>query len=240
MSDALDKLLPPVQAAVRRYAMLPAGSRVAVGLSGGKDSVVLLALLARLRRFYDTPFTLTAITLDPCFEGSETDYAALTAWCAALGVPHQVIRTRLWEVVFAQRQEPNPCSLCARLRRGALHKAAVQAGCDRVALGHHQDDAAQTFVMNLLAGGTAACFSPAAYLSRRELWLIRPLVFLEENRIAGAAAACGLPVVKSRCPVDGDTHRARVAGLLGALEHTYGPLSAKLVGALQKGGISGW
>ena len=240
MSDPLQELLAPTRAAVERYRMIQPGDRIAVGVSGGKDSVLLLALLTRLRRFYPHPFSLTALTLDPCFAGEETDYSPITALCGEWGIPHEIRRTRLWEVVFEQRKEANPCSLCARMRRGGLHRLATECGCNVVALGHHKDDAAETLLMNLFAGGTIASFSPKAYLSRRGLWMIRPMVFLDEAAIQAGVRKAGLPVVKSRCPADGNTHRQQTKKLLAALSKDYGPLSDRLVGALQKGNISHW
>ena len=216
MSKASDPL-SPLRAAVDKYSLLRPGDRVAVGVSGGKDSVALLVLLSRLRRFYPSPFTLTAITLDPCFQGNETDYTPIARLCEELQVPYVLRRTRLWEVVFQERRESNPCSLCARMRRGALHKAAVEEGCNVVALGHHLDDAAQTFMMNLL--------------------LIRPMVFLREQQIERFVRREGLPVVKSACPVDGNTHRQRMKELLAGLSETYGPVEEKIVAAMEKGGI---
>ena len=240
MSDPLQELLAPTRAAVERYGMIQPGDRIAVGVSGGKDSVLLLALLARLRRFYPAPFTLTALTLDPCFGGEETDYSPITALCREWGIPHEIRRTRLWEVVFRQRREPNPCSLCARMRRGGLHRLAGECGCNVVALGHHKDDAAETLLMNLFSGGTAACFSPRSYLTRRGLWLVRPMVFLDESAVRAAVRKAGLPVVKSRCPADGCTRRQQTKELLAALSEEYGPLADRLVGAMQKGNISRW
>ena len=209
MAGNAQELLSLARAAVQRYDMIAPGARVAVGVSGSKDSVALLCTLARLRDFYPVPFTLTAITLDPCFNGAENDYGTIAALCEELRVPYIVRRTRLYEVVFRERQESNPCSLCARMRRGALHKAAKEAGCDTVALGHHKDDAAETLLMNLLSGGSLGCFSPKTWLDRQELTLIRPLVFADEKQIAAAVRREGWPVVKSACPVDGCTNRQR-------------------------------
>lgn len=236
MSKASDPL-SPLRAAVDKYSLLRPGDRVAVGVSGGKDSVALLVLLSRLRRFYPSPFTLTAITLDPCFQGNETDYTPIARLCKELQVPYVLRRTRLWEVVFQERRESNPCSLCARMRRGALHKAAVEEGCSVVALGHHLDDAAQTFMMNLLSGGELGCFQPKSYLDRRGITLIRPMVFLREEQIERFVRREGLPVVKSACPVDGNTHRQRMKELLAGLSETYGPVEEKIVAAMEKGGI---
>ena len=228
-----------VRAAVEQYQMIEAGDRIAVGVSGGKDSLALLVLLAELRRFYPAPFSLTAITLDPCFDGVPGDYSAVARLCEELEVPYLCKPTDLWQVVFVQRQEKNPCSLCARLRRGTLHKAAVETGCNAVALGHHRDDAAQTLLLNLL-GGTLDCFAPNCYLDRRGLRLIRPLVFVPEAEIAQFARRRELPVVPSRCPVNGETERARVAQLLTQLHGTYGPVEQKLIHAMQKSGLHGW
>lgn len=240
MAMDLQQLLALVRAAVQRYDMLHEGDRVAVGVSGGKDSVALLTALAQLRRFYPQSFSLTAITLDPCFGGVENDYSAIATLCESLEVSYVLRRTRLWEVVFEERQEENPCSLCARMRRGALHKAAQECGCNIVALGHHKNDAAETFWMNLLSGGRIASFSPKSYLDRRELTLIRPLVFVEESDIAAYVKRAQLPVVKSRCPVDGCTNRQDAKEQLAQLSARYGNVDDKILGALQKAGISGW
>ena len=240
MADAVEKLLSPVRAAIDRYAMIQPGDHIAVGLSGGKDSVALLALLVRLRRFYPAPFQLSAVTLDPGFGGRETDYAPVTALCNEWEVPHIIKRTHLSDIIFEERQEANPCSLCARMRRGILHKTAQEAGCNVVALGHHKNDAAETLLMNLFAGGTIGSFSPVSVLTRRELRLIRPLIFVEEADIASAVRRCGLPVVKSRCPVDSKTHRQETRELIAELSAQYGPLPDKLIGALHKAGVSGW
>lgn len=234
------ELLSRLRAAVERYDMIAPGDRIAVGVSGGKDSTALLFLLSRLRRFFPVPFTLTAITLDPCFEGREGDFSPIAALCGQLQIPYILKRTHLWEVIFQQRKEKNPCSLCARMRRGLLHRTAVEEGCRVVALGHHEDDAAQTFWMNLLFGGTIGCFSPKSVLDRRGITLIRPMVFLSETEIAGFVHRQGLPVVSSRCPADGHTHRAQTARLIETLSASYGPLNGKILSALQKAGVDGW
>jgi len=234
-------LLSLLRAAIDRYDMIPEpGRRIAVGVSGGKDSAALLVLLARLRRFYPRPFSLTAITLDPCFNGQPADYSAVEVLCEQLEVPYLLRRTDLWEIVFQKRRESNPCSLCARLRRGMLHRLAAEAGCDTVALGHHREDAAETFLMNLLSGGTLDCFKPVTVLDRRHIRLIRPLIFMPEAEIAAYVRKSGLPVVKSRCPVDGCTNRKRTRELLDELSRQYGCMEDKILSAMQKAGLSGW
>lgn len=239
MAQTISSLLPPVEAAVRRYDLIAEGDRIAVGVSGGKDSVALLAVLAQLKRYYPVPFSLTAITLDPGFDGPG-DYSAIADLCEQLEVPYVLKRTHLWEAVVAEGQAEHPCSLCAKMRRGALHKTAKEVGCNVVALGHHLDDAAETFFMNLTAGGTLGCFSPKTYLDRSDLTLIRPLVFLTEQQIATAVRHDGLPVVRSACPADGVSARQQAKDQLRSLSAVYGDLPDKIVSALQKAHMSGW
>ncbi|MBQ9964230.1 MAG: tRNA 2-thiocytidine biosynthesis protein TtcA [Clostridia bacterium] len=233
-------LSAPFRAAVDTYAMIGEGDRVAVGVSGGKDSVALLVLLAQLRRFYPHRFELTAITLDPCFDGIAGDYTQITELCERLDVPYILKRTKLWDAVQEHIGEENPCSLCARLRRGTLHRVAKEAGCNTVALGHHQDDAAETVLMNLLSGATIGCFSPKSYLDRSDITLIRPMIFLSEKEIDAFVKREGLPIIPSRCPVDGVTHRQQTKELIAELSRTYGDVSKKITDALQKGQISNW
>lgn len=240
MAHGIQALLGPMRAAIDRYEMIAQDDRIAVGVSGGKDSVALLAAMVRLRSFYPRAFSLTAITLDPCFQGQETDYAAIAALCEQWEVPFVCKRTRLWNAIEEQGQTAHPCSLCARMRRGALHKAATEAGCTTLAVGHHMDDAAETFFMNLTEGATLACFSPKTELDRRGITQIRPFVFLSERQIAAAVAAEGLPIVKSRCPVDGCTNRAQAKRQLAELSARYGAMPQKILTALQKEGMNGW
>lgn len=234
------QLLSFLRAAVERYDMLSPGDRVAVGVSGGKDSLALLTLLADYRRFSPTPFTLTAITLDPGFGGVETDYAAVANLCARLEVPYELRRTRLADTATARAGDKPPCSLCAKMRRGVLHKTARELGCNVVALGHHKDDVAETVLMNLLGGGRFACFSPKTDLDRSGLTLIRPLIFAEERDIAAFAAREALPVVPSRCPVDGLTHRSRAKDRIAALSAEYGNVGDRMLNALQTAHVNGW
>ena len=160
--------------------------------------------------------------------------------CRDLGVPYIIEKTNLGRVIFEDRQEPNPCSLCARMRRGILHNICVREGANKLALGHHQDDAAQTLLMNLFYGGKLGCFSPKSYLSRKKITLLRPLAFCQEREIRNACARMGLPVVKSGCPVDGLTARQDTEDLIRTLEARFPDLKAKLLGAMQRAGLDGW
>ena len=236
----MQKMLSHMRAAMERYDMIDDGDRVAVGLSGGKDSVALLYCMARLRLFYPHPFTLAAVSVDMRFGSRDTDYSELQALCARIDVPFYVKRTEIGPIIFDVRKETNPCSLCARMRRGALHDAVKEIGCNKLALGHHMDDAAETFMMNLLRGGTVDCFSPVTYLSRKDLYMIRPMVYARESDCARAVRRGGLPVVKSKCPADGVTAREQAKQLLNSLEKEYGDVRTKILGAMQRKNINGY
>lgn len=236
----MQKLMGYMRAAVEKYNMIEDGDVIAVGVSGGKDSVALLTGLAEMRHYLPQKYDVVAITLDPCFGGTQADYSQIEELCRRLGVRYIIKRTNLWRIVFKTRQEKNPCSLCARMRRGCLHNAAIEAGCNKIALGHHMDDAAETFMMNLLKGGRIECFSPVTYLSRKNLYLIRPLIFARESEIISAVRRHGLPIVKSKCPVDGTTQRQNTKELLNSLDKDYGSLKEKIIGALQHGEVNGW
>lgn len=226
--------------AIQEYEMIRPGDRLCVGVSGGKDSVALTIGLARLRRYLGVPFTLTAVSLDPQFGGADTDYSPLQALFAAYDVPYQIRRSGIGRLVTDVRAEHNPCALCAKLRRGALHTAAQELGCNKVALGHHLDDAVETFYMNLFREGRLGCFSPVTWLSRRQLTLIRPLLLATEAEVARAVRAEGLPVVKSRCPVDGVTAREEAKEFVRGMARKDPAFRQKMLGALQQNGLDGW
>lgn len=229
-----------MRSACQQYDMINDGDRIAVGVSGGKDSVCLLAAMANLRRFYPCKFELVAITVDPRFGGEEGDYSQIEELCKKLDVEYIIKRTQLAEVIFDIRKESNPCSLCARMRRGALHDAAKEAGCNKIALGHHLDDVAETFIMNLFNGGTLDCFMPITYLSRKDIYMIRPLIFARESDCARVVRRENLPVVKSKCPADGHTERQEVKEFLSSLEKKYGDVRHKILGAMQRKEINGY
>lgn len=236
----MQQVLSLLRCAVDNYKMIQSGDRIAVGVSGGKDSMLLLAGLAALRGFYPVPFELVAITLDMRFNGTDTDLSAIEAFCEKLGVPCRIRRTDIGPVIFGDRREDNPCSLCARMRRGVLHDEAKAAGCNKLALGHHRDDAVETFFLNLFEEGRLGCFSPVSYLSRKDLTMIRPLCLLTEAEVAEAVNRLGIPVVKSLCPADKHTRRQDVKELLDSLETEYPGLRTKVLGAMQRGSLSGW
>jgi len=233
-------LMSTMRSAMERYDMVNDGDKIAVGVSGGKDSMALLCALAEMRRFYPTKYELHAVTLDPQFGGVPADYSQIAEMCRRLQVPYTIKITELWKIIFEVRKESNPCSLCARMRRGALHDFAKELGCNKLALGHHMDDAVETFYMNLFQGGNIGSFQPISYLSRKDLYLIRPLALTTQKDIIRVVNKLGIPTIKSKCPVDGCTERQKVKDTLKNLEKDYPDLYKMTLGAMQRGHISEW
>ena len=180
------------------------------------------------------------MTLDYRFNDKDGNFSEIAALCKQLDVNYVVRCTDLWKVIFEIRQEKNPCGLCAKMRRGILHDTAKAYGCNKIALGHHADDAVETFAMNLFGNGTIGCFSPVSYLSRKDLTLIRPLIFATEKQVAAAARRAALPVLPSACPADKTTDRQKAKEVLASLEADYPALRKKLLGALERGHVDGW
>ena len=236
----MQELMSRMRAAMEKYDMIAPGDTVAVGVSGGKDSLALLYALAEMRRFYPAPYTLKAVSVDPSFFGQPTDYSEIKALCDTLGVEYAIRRTELYHIIFETRKESNPCSLCARMRRGMLHDMCKELGANKLALGHHMDDAAETFLMNLFSGGVIGSFKPVTYLSRKDLTMIRPMIFASEKEVRRAAEKMKLPVIKSPCPMDKTSEREHIKELMAALSKTYPALSEKIIGAMGKEGLSGW
>lgn len=236
----MQKVLGHMRKAIQEFDLIQDGDKIAVGISGGKDSLVLLNGLALLRRFIGIEYEIVAITLDPRFNGQEGDYSSVQKLCDNLGIEYRIIPTDIGEIVFNIRKEPNPCSLCARMRRGALHDASVEAGCNKLALGHHYNDAVETFVMNLFNEGRIGCFSPKTYLSKKGIWLIRPMVLTPEKEIRSACKRNGLEVVKSKCPADGHTNREKTKNFLAEMEKESHGFTYRLFGAMRRANIDGW
>ncbi|MGI5958905.1 MAG: tRNA 2-thiocytidine biosynthesis TtcA family protein [Massiliimalia sp.] len=236
----MQKILGYMRKAIHTFDLIQDGDKIAVGVSGGKDSVVLLRGLVMLKRFIGIDYDVVAITLDPCFGGQETDYSPIARMCEEMGVPYYVERTHIGEIVFDIRKETNPCSLCAKMRRGALHEAAKKFGCNKIALGHHYDDAVETFVMNLFIEGRLGCFAPKSYLSKRDLWMIRPLVFAPEREVRKAALKNELPIIKSKCPADGTTSREKTKEFLRDREKDDPGFTFRLFGAMRRANLDGW
>ena len=234
----MQKLMSQVRKCVRDYNMLEPGDRVVAGVSGGKDSLALLRLMAELRDHSPVPFSLHAVTLDMGYE--EMDFSPVAELCARLQVPYTVKQTQIREIVFDIRKEENPCALCAKLRRGILNDAALELGANKVALGHHYDDAIETFLLSMIYEGRLSSFLPVTYMDRTGLTLIRPMLYLHEKTVSNFVARENLPVVHNPCPADKNTKREDVKALLYELEGRYPGLKDNIFGGLQRSPLPGW
>ncbi len=237
--EDIKRILSYTRRAIDDYHMIAEGDRIAVGVSAGKDSLTLLCALSQLRRFYPIPFELIAITVDMGFR-EEMELAPIRQLCEELNVPYHVVPTEIYRTIFEVRKEKNPCSLCAKMRRGALHNAAKELGCTTVALGHHFDDAVDTFMLNLFFEGRIGCFSPVTNLSRVGIKLIRPLLYAPEKDVRYFAKKAELPVIKSPCPADGNTQREEINKLINELDRRHNGLRYRIFGAMQRGNIDGF
>lgn len=233
----MQKLMGLVRRCVEDYDMIAAGDKIAVGVSGGKDSLVLLRLLAGLRQYSDKPFELEAVTIDM---GLGMDYGPVRAFCDSLQVPYTIVKTEIGPIVFDYRKEKNPCSMCAKMRRGALNQAILDAGANKLALGHHYDDAVETFVMSLIYEGRISCFQPVTNLDRTGIIQIRPMLYLHEKTVDNFAARLQLPVIANRCPVDKHTKREEIKNLVYELSQTYPDLKERIFGAMQRLPLPEW
>lgn len=232
------KMLSLLRRAIEDYKMIEPGDKIAIGLSGGKDSLTLLVTMRELQKFYPVKFDLVAITLDMGFKGA--DFTPLENKCVEIGVPFILVKTDIAPVVFDERKEPNPCSLCANMRRGALNSTAKEQGCNKIMLGHHFDDVIETFMLSLFYEGRVSCFSPVTYLSRADITLLRPLIYVPESHIKAFAKRHQLPVCKNPCKADGNTKRQEIKNLISTLQKDNEDLPEKLFGALCRGNISGF
>ena len=234
----LQKLLSYVRRAVDDYHMIQAGDKIAVGVSGGKDSLCLLIALRHLQRFYPQPFELAAVTVSLGLPGAS--YDDIRALCEEIGVPYTLIETDIGQIIFEERQEKNPCSLCAKMRKGALNTAAEQLGCNKIALGHNKDDVVETFSMSLFYEGRMNCFAPVSYLDLMKLYSIRPLLYVPKWGARSFIARSVIQIVKNPCPADGNTKRQETKELLETLSGRYDHLQEKVFGAIQRSALKGW
>ena len=233
----MQKLLGLVRRCVDDYHMIAPGDKIGVGVSGGKDSLALLVLLAELKKFHPADFTLEAITIDM---GLGMDYSAVAALCEKLDVPFTQVKTEIAPIIFEHRKEKNPCSMCAKMRRGALNEALLERGLSKLALGHHYDDAVETFIMNLLFEGRIGCFQPVTDLDRTGIVQIRPMLYLHEKTVDNFVKKQELPVIENRCPVDKYTKREEVKKLIFDLSQQYPDLKERVFGAMQRLPLPEW
>ncbi|MCI6605445.1 MAG: tRNA 2-thiocytidine biosynthesis TtcA family protein [Clostridiales bacterium] len=234
----MQKMMGLMRRCIDDYHMIEAGDRIAVGVSGGKDSLTLLSVLAALRAYYPKPFALEALSIDMGLGGM--DFAPVEALCRELDVPFTIRHTEIGKIIFDYRKEKNPCSMCAKMRRGALNDLILEHGFNKVALGHHFDDAVETMLMSLLYEGRIGCFEPVTYLSRTGVTQIRPMLYVGEQAIEHFAARMQLPVVHNTCPADKHTKRQEVKELIVTLQAQYPDLKTKIFGAMQRLPLPKW
>ena len=234
----MQKMMGLMRKCIDDYHMISPGDKIAVGVSGGKDSLTLLTVLAALRSYYPAPFELTAITIDMGLGGM--DFSPVEALCRSLDVGFYCKKTEIGPIIFDYRKEKNPCSMCAKMRRGALHNALREHGITKIALGHHFDDAVETFFLSLFYEGRISCFQPVTYLSRTDVTQIRPLLYVKERQVVNAAKRLELPIVENPCPANGETRRQEIKELIASLEGRYPDLKQKIFGAMQRYPLYGW
>ena len=233
----MQKLMGLVRRCVEDYEMIEDGDKIAVGISGGKDSLVLLRLLAALRSYHNKEFTLQAITIDM---GLGMDYSGIEEMCRELDVPYTIVKTEIGPIIFDYRKEKNPCSMCSKMRRGALNQALLDLDCNKLALGHHFDDAVETFMMSLIYEGRISCFQPVTHLDRTGVIQIRPMLYIHEKTVASFAQRENLPVLQNRCPVDKHTKREEIKDLIFSLAKDYPDLKERIFGAMQRYPLAAW
>ncbi|ACL77693.1 tRNA 2-thiocytidine(32) synthetase TtcA [Ruminiclostridium cellulolyticum] len=235
---SIQRILGQMRRVVQDYNMIEDGDRIAVGVSGGKDSMTLLTALRQLQNFYPKKFELEAISLTMGI--GNADFTPVVEYCKKIGVNYTIEETLIGKIIFEVRNEKNPCSMCANLRRGALHNKAKTLGCNKVALGHHRDDAVETLLLSTFYEGRIHTFSPVTYLDRKDLYLIRPLIYTEEKQIKSVVKSESLPIVKSPCHVDGKTKRQFIKDLILDLQKDNREIKSNLFGAIKRAEIDGW
>lgn len=233
----MQRLVGLIRRCAEDYNMIESGDRIGVGVSGGKDSLALLLLLSELRKYNNNPFSLEAITVDI---GLGMDYSGIAEFCRKIDVPFTLVETQIGPVIFDYRKEKNPCSMCAKMRRGALNQALLDRGLNKLALGHHYDDAVETFMMSLLYEGRISCFQPVTNLDRSGIVQIRPMLYVHEQTIDNFAVRENLPVLTNRCPVDRQTKREEIKKLVYELSATYPELKERIFGAMQRFPLPEW
>ncbi len=233
----MQKMMGLLRRCVEDYNMINDGDRIAVGVSGGKDSLVLLKLMAALRQYHNKKFQLEAITIDM---GLGMDFSGIQSLCQELEVPYTVVKTEIGPIIFDYRKEKNPCSMCAKMRRGALNQALLERGCNKLALGHHYDDAVETFVMSLLYEGRISCFQPVTNLDRMGVIQIRPMLYITEKSADNFAQRMNLPVIENRCPADKHTKREEIKALVYELQGRYPDFKDRIFGAMQRLPLPEW
>lgn len=234
----MQRMLSYIRKAIDDYSMIEDGDKIAIGLSGGKDSITLLMGLKALQRFYDKKFDLIAISVNPGFDFFNSEF--LQATCKRIGVQYVEEKTHIKEIVFDIRKEKNPCSLCANLRRGILNSVAIREGCNKIALGHNEDDVLETFFLNLLYGGSIGTFAPKSYMDRSGITLIRPLIYAPEKSIKTFVKKNNIELMPKCCPMDGVSKRENMKNLIHELQKDIPMVKTNIYGAIKRSNIKGW
>lgn len=234
----MQKILGYMRKAIEEYNMIDEGDRIAVALSGGKDSTTLLLGLKNLQRFFPKKFDIIGVTINPGF--AEFDTTDLSNLCKSLDIPFFEEKTYIKEIVFDERKEKNPCSLCANLRRGILNSVAIRENCNKIALGHNEDDVLETFLLNLFYGGSISTFAPKSYMDRSKITLIRPLIYAPEKYIKNFTKRNNLPIMPKVCPMDGYSKREDMKNLIFDFQKDIPTVRANLYGAIKRGSLKGW
>jgi len=234
----LQRVLSLTRKCIAEYKMIKKGDIIGVGVSGGKDSVLMLLALSELRKFYSESFDIKAITINS--DPKSADYSEIKELCKLNGIDYSIVDSNIFEIIFDIRKEENPCSLCAKMRRGMLHDEAIRLGCNKIALGHNFNDAVETYLMSQIFEGRISCFSPVTYLDRKKLWQIRPFLYVDEYLIRRTVKKMDLPVVKNPCPANGNTKRQEMKEFTIEMNSKYPGYSKKIFSAMQRLPLEGW
>lgn len=234
----LQHLMSYVRRAIDDYHMIEEGDKIAIGVSGGKDSLALLHAMHGLQRFYPKSFSIYAVTVDLGFNTQNLD--GIIQMCEGLGVPYHIVKTDIGKIIFEDRKESNPCSLCAKMRKGALNDAMKELGCNKIAYGHHKDDVVTTMLMSLIFEGRFHTFSPVTYLDRMDMTVIRPMMYVHEADVKGFINKYDIPVVKSPCPADKNTKREYINQLVAQLNKENPGVKDRMFTAIVNGNMKGW
>lgn len=237
-SKEIQKILGKMRKAIDDYQMIEEGDKIAVALSGGKDSISLLYALKNLQLFYPKHFDFIAITINPGFDNFDDNL--LKKVCQDIDVELKIVKSDIKQIVFDERKEKNPCSLCANLRRGMLNSIAKENGCNKIALGHNEDDVLETFLMNMIYAGNISVFFPVAYMDRSQMTLIRPLIYVSEKMTRSFVKKAEIPIMPKVCPMDGNSTREYALELLKQLEYKNKNIRANLIGAIKRAKLDGW
>lgn len=238
----LQKIIGKILKANKEFGLFENGDRIVIGVSGGKDSLILLKAMCHIKKFLNFKIDLLAVTIDMGFsvKADVAGYDDILNICYDAKVRHEIVKTQIADIIFKFKKQKSPCSLCSKFRRGIINNFAKENGCNKIAFGHHMDDVIETFIMNLFIEGRIGCFSPYTYFSRKEISLIRPLVFVKEKQIKRAIKDLNLNIIKNVCPKDKNTYREKIKEFLREKERCDKGFKNRIFGAIRRNGMNGW